>query len=64
MHCFSELQLASKYPIRQETNEDKSALVLRLAGGAQGDVVGMNDNMRLYSCFRNDGIVTYVDYDA
>ena len=64
MHRFAELQGASKYPIRQETNPEKAALVLRLAGGTQGDVVGMNDTMRMCSCFRNDGTVIYVDYDA
>lgn len=61
---FSKLQKASKYPIRQETNSDKSTQVIRIVGGTQGDVVGMNDTMRLHVCFAQGGNVVYVDYDT
>lgn len=64
LHSFAELQSASKHPIRHEINKTKADNVLRLADGLFGDVVGMNDSIRLYSCFAKDGKVMYVDYDV
>lgn len=61
---FTELKQSSKYLIRQELNKYKANHVLKLTGGVIGDVVGMNDTMRTYVCFRKNGDVMYSDYDS
>lgn len=61
-HLFSQLQDASKYPIRQETNNARAQRVLHLLGGSSHDVVGMNDMMQLYCYFDCNREVVYIDY--
>lgn len=51
-------------PIREEFDIEIAKIVLKIANGRQGDVVGKNDTARLFVCLTKNNEALYIDYDA